>query len=110
MAEVKPELLKQYNAAFGHFVRGELDAAVAAFERLIAESPDFGMAHQALSEIYARRGDIERAIASIRRAIELEPGESLYHTSLSRFLQRLGKIAEAEAASAAASQLRTGRL
>jgi Flp pilus assembly protein TadD len=106
MADVAPELLKKFNNAFKHYAKGELDVATAAFQQLIAENPDFGMAHHALSEIHGRKGELELAIASIRKAIELEPGEPLYHTSLSRFLQRMGKIAEAEAASAAASQLK----
>jgi Flp pilus assembly protein TadD len=106
MADVAPELLKKFNLAFKHFAKGELDVATTAFQALIAESPDFGMAYQALSEIHGRKGELDLAIASIRKAIELEPGEALYHTSLSRFLQRLGKIPEAEAASAAASQLK----
>ena len=109
MADVAPDLLKKYNAAFGHFKRGELDQAIHAFQELIQESPRFGMAYHALSEIHARKGDHELAIAAIRKAIEAEPGEPLYHTSLSRFLQRLGKIAEAEEASAAASHIKTGR-
>lgn len=109
MADVAPELLKKYKAAFGLFTRGELDQAVRAFQELIAESPRFGMAYHALSEIHARKGEHELAVAAIRKAIEAEPGEPLYHTSLSRFLQRMGKIAEAEEASAAASHIKTGR-
>ena len=109
MADVAPDLMKKYNAAFGHFARGELDVAVSAFQTLVGESPRFAMAYHALSEIHARRGEHELAIAAIRKAIEAEPGEALYHTSLSRFLQRQGKIAEAEEASAAASQIKTGR-
>ena len=110
MADVAPDLMKKYNTAFGHFVRGELDVAIRAFDQLIAEAPHFGMAYHALSEIHARKGQHELAIAAIRKAIEAEPSEALYHTSLSRFLQRQGKIAEAEEASAAASQIKTGRL
>jgi len=110
MSDVAPDLMKKYNTAFGHFVRGELEVAIRAFRELTAESPRFAMAYQALAEIHARRGEHELAIGAIRKAIEAEPGEALYHTSLSRFLQRQGKIAEAEEASAAASQLKSGRI
>lgn len=109
MADVAPELMKKYKEAFQHFVRGDLDVATRSFQQLVAESPHFALAYQALSEIHARKGEHELAVAAIRKAIEAEPGEALYHTSLSRFLQRMGKIAEAEEASAAASQIKSGR-
>jgi tetratricopeptide (TPR) repeat protein len=96
-----------YKAAFGAFTRGELDAAIEGFDKVIEADADFALAYQGQAEVYARLERLDEAIATIRKAIELEPDESLYHTSLSRFLQRQGKIPEAEAAAADAVRLQT---
>jgi tetratricopeptide (TPR) repeat protein len=99
------EVIARYKEAFGQFARGELDAAIQGYKEVIAIDASFSLAHQALSEAYARKGDLDSAVGAIRRAIEVDPHESLYYTSLSRFLQRQGKIPEAEEAAARAARV-----
>lgn len=101
------EVAALYKEAFAAFTRGELDTAVAGFEKAIAADAAFSLAYQGLAEVYARQDRLDEAIATIQKAIEAEPDESLYHTSLSRFLQRQGKIPEAEAAAADAARLQS---
>jgi tetratricopeptide (TPR) repeat protein len=99
------DVIAAYKEAFAKFARGELDAAIQGYKDVIAQDASFALAHQALSEAYARKGDLEAAVEAIRRAIEADPQESLYYTSLSRFLQRQGKIPEAEEAAARAAHV-----
>ena len=105
MADDDAEVARLYKEAFGCFTRGELEASIKGFQKVVEADVGFTLAYQGLAEVYGRLGRLDDAIATIRKAIELEPEESLYHTSLSRFLQRQGKIPEAEEAAMAASRL-----
>lgn len=100
-----PELRAIYQQAFDAFVKGDLDASVAAYQQVIALDPRFGLAYQGLAEVYSRQNRLDDAIATIKKAIECDPAEALFHTSLSRFLQRQGRIPEAEEAAAVAARM-----
>ncbi len=101
------DLKALYKEAFGAFARGELDEAIAAYQRVIEVDAGFALAYQGLAEAHARKGELDDAVAAIRKAIEAEPSESLYYTSLSRFLQMQGKVPEAEEAAANALRLQS---
>ncbi len=101
------EVAAMYKEAFGAFTRGELEEAVAGFQKVIEADSGFALAYQGMAEAYARLQRLDEAIEAIKRAIEVEPDESLYHTSLSRFLQRQGRIPEAEEAALVASRLQS---
>jgi tetratricopeptide (TPR) repeat protein len=103
------ELRALYQQAFDAFVKGDHDAAIAAYERVIARDPRFGLAYQGLAEVYSRQNRLDDAVATIKKAIECDPGEALFHTSLSRFLQRQGRIPEAEEAAAVAARMNAKR-
>jgi tetratricopeptide (TPR) repeat protein len=103
------ELRAMYQEAFDAFVKGDYAASIAAYERVIARDPRFGLAYQGLAEVYGRQNRLDDAIATIRKAIECDPSEALFHTSLSRFLQRQGRIPEAEEAAAAAARMNARR-
>jgi len=103
------DALRIYKEAFQAFAKGDVETAIAGYQRAIASDPGFGLAYQALAEAHARRGELDDAISAILRAIDADPEESLYLTSLSRFLQRQGKIPEAEDAAARALQLQQAR-
>jgi len=103
------ELRAMYQQAFDAFVKGDHEASVAAYQRVIERDPRFGLAYQGLAEVYSRLNRLDDAIATIRKAIECDPDEALFHTSLSRFLQRQGRIPEAEEASAVAARMNASR-
>ncbi len=96
-----------YKEAFGAFTRGDTEAAIAGFQKVIEADASFALAYQGLAEVYGRADRLDDAVASIQKAIEIEPEESLFLTSLSRFLQRQGKVPEAEEAAARAARLQT---
>ena len=87
---------------------GDLAAAVVALEALIAEEPDFTLAHSALAAWCTRLERHDEAIRHARRACELEPNDPFSYTALSVACMRGGRIAEAEDALAKSRLLQGG--
>lgn len=75
---------------------GDLGAAVAALEALVADEPDFALAHSALAAWCTRLERHDDAVRHARRACELEPGDPFSYTALSVACMRAGRIPEAE--------------
>ena len=75
---------------------GDLAAAVAALEALVADHPDFALAHSALAAWCTRLERHEDAVRHARRVCELEPGDAFSYTALSVACMRAGRIPEAE--------------
>ena len=99
------EARSTYKAAFQHFVKGELEEAIAGYRDAIAIDADLAIAWNGLSMALAQQGNLDEAIDTARRLVELEPEDPLSHTNLSRLLQQKGLIPEAEDAMAAATRL-----
>jgi superkiller protein 3 len=97
-----------YREAFQHFAKGELEDAIAGYQRAIDLDPDLAIAWNGLSMALAQQGNLDEAIDAARRLVELEPDDPLSHTNLSRLLQQKGLIPEAEAAMANATRLQMG--
>jgi Flp pilus assembly protein TadD len=87
---------------------GKLAEAVAALEGLVAEQPDFTLAHSALAAWCTRLERHDEAIRHARRACELEPNDPFSYTALSVACMRGGRIAEAEDALARSRMLQGG--
>ena len=98
-----------YKQGFSCFAEGEIDEAIALYERVTEADGKLAIAWNALSIALARRGDLDAAIEAAHRLIELEPDDPLSHTNLSRFLQQKGLVPEAEAEMAKATQLEMKR-
>lgn len=77
---------------------GDLAGAVAALEGLVAEHPDFSLAHSALAAWCTRLERHDDAVRHARRVCELEPRDAFSYTALSVACMRAGRIAEAEEA------------
>lgn len=84
---------------------GKLDEAVAALEAVVAEHPEFALAHSALSAWCTRLERHEQAVEHARRVCELEPNEPFSFTALSVACMKAGKIPEAEDALARARMM-----
>jgi len=94
-----------YREAFQHFAKGELEEAIAGYQRAIELDGSLAIAWNGLSMALAQQGNLDEAIDAGRRLIELEPDDPLSHTNLSRLLQQKGMIPEAEDAMAEATRL-----
>jgi tetratricopeptide (TPR) repeat protein len=94
-----------YREAFQHFAKGELEPAIAGYQRAIELDENLAIAWNGLSMALAQQGNLDDAIAAAHRLVELEPEDALSHTNLSRLLQQKGLIPEAEEAMAVATRL-----
>ena len=54
--------------------RGDVDGAIAAFDRSIALAPRNASAHLNRGMAYQRKGDLDRAIADFDQAVRIDPG------------------------------------
>jgi tetratricopeptide (TPR) repeat protein len=57
---------------------GEQDRAIATYEAILADQPDFANAFNQLAGIHYARGEFLRALEASRRAIELEPDTPIF--------------------------------
>ncbi len=97
-----------YDQALTHFGNNELEAAVAVFNTLLEQYPDYVDGHIGLGHAYERMSRYDEAIEAIKKAIEVDPTDPLNYTSLSICYQRKGMIQEAEDAMAKSHQLQMG--
>lgn len=86
---------------------GDLAGAVAALESLVADHPDFALAHSALAAWCTRLERHDDAVRHARRVCELEPGDPFSYTALSVACMRAGRIPEAEEALARSRMLQS---
>ena len=69
---------------------GRYDEAVAAYEEVIAETPEWWEAHANLGICHARNGHIDRAEAAFRRGLEVCPGSPEIRDELAAHLLSQG--------------------
>ena len=99
---------ERYEAAEALKNAGDLPAAVAALEAVVAVDADYALAHSALAAWCTRLERHEEAIRHARRVCELEPADPFSFTALSVACMRGGRIAEAEEALARSRILQGG--
>lgn len=98
----------RYAAAESLKDQGKIAEAVTALEGVVADHPDFALAHSALAAWCTRLERHDEAIRHARRACELEPEDPFSYTALSVACMRGGRIAEAEDALARSRMLQGG--
>ena len=99
---------ERYEAAEAVKNAGDLAGAVAALESVVADHPEFALAHSALAAWCTRLERHEEAVRHARRVCELEPADPFSYTALSVACMRGGRIAEAEEALARSRVLQGG--
>ena len=76
--------------------RGRADDAIAGLEALIAQHPDFALAHNDLGVLYFQQGDKARCLPSYERAVSLDPANTNYQKNLADFyLAEQGEVEKA---------------
>ena len=96
---------ERYEAAEALKNSGDLAGAVAALEGVVAEHPEYALAHSALAAWCTRLDRHDEAVKHARRVCELEPKDPFSYTALSVACMRGGRIAEAEEALARSRML-----
>src|SRR5204863_6261361 len=97
-----------FDDASGDVAVGDLESAVAKYQRCIEIDPNFFDGWHALGMALMKLGRFAEAIEAGKKAVELRPNDQTGWTSLSRFHNRAGNIKEAEAAGAKAKILSWG--
>lgn len=77
---------------------GDLEGAIARLRELLAQHPDYALAHGALSVFYTKLEKFDEAIQHAQRVCELEPEDPFSFVALSLVCQKAGRIADAERA------------
>ena len=75
--------------------RGQVDAAIAHFQKALEIKPDYATVYDSLGIALAGRGQIDEAIAHYRKALELKPDYVYAHNNLGISLADRGQIDEA---------------
>ena len=97
-----------FDDANGDLAIGELESAVAKYQRCVDLDPNFFDGWHALGMALMKIGHFNEAIDAGKKAVALKPNDQIGWTSLSLFYNRAGNIKEAEAAGAKAKVLSWG--
>jgi len=81
----------------GRYYQGKIDyhKAIAAYEKALAEKPDYVEVHNSLGIIYSIQGRYEKALQHFHKAIEISPAETHLYNNLGYAYLIQGKEAEA---------------
>lgn len=99
---------ERYDAAESLKNDGQLAEAVEAMEGVVADFPEFALAHSALAAWCTRLERHDEAVRHARKVVELEPRDPFSYTALSVACMRGGRIAEAEDALARSRAIQGG--
>lgn len=95
MSNTSLSLSDQFQVAITAYEAGEIDLAISAGEKLLAENENFGDAHNLLSAIAQDQGRLADAERSARAALSSDPNNPIYLNSLGNTVRRLGRTDEA---------------
>ncbi len=83
------------NRGFAHFRKGELENALADFNRAIRMQPQLADAYNNRGNVWQEKGDLEKALADFNQAIKLNPRHSAAFNNRANLHQLKGHLAEA---------------
>jgi tetratricopeptide (TPR) repeat protein len=76
-------------------VRGDIDAAVSEYRKIIESHPELPDAYSNLAVAQKRKGELDQALASLNKALELKPDYASALTTRGGILAEQGKWIEA---------------
>jgi tetratricopeptide (TPR) repeat protein len=94
-----------FQAAFAHHQRGELEQAKAIYRRIVERQPGHADAWHLLGLVSHQQGRNDEAVELISRAISINGSQGGYHNHLGAVQAVLGKLDQAEASFRRALQL-----
>ena len=108
MAQLKNDI----NAAIALSSAGNADGAIAAYEAILAKTPQIPLVHHNLGLLYQKKGDATKAQAELQKSLDLDPSFVDGYVGLATVLAESGKRDEALAVvkKGAAANPQSGRL
>jgi len=94
-----------YDEAIRLHESGDVNGAIRRLEALVADEPDYALAHAALSVFYTRSEAFDQAVEHGRRVCQLEPDDPFSFVAMSLVCQKAGRLPEAEQALMQARQV-----
>ena len=99
-------LLEEFGSSFvlwnilgaAHKANGQLDNAMAAYERAVSLKPDYAVAYYNMGNALKDQGKLEDAMAAYERAVSLKPDYADAYYNMGGMLQERGKLEDAIAA------------
>jgi tetratricopeptide (TPR) repeat protein len=86
--------IAHYNLAKALSDRGQVDAAIAHYQKALEIKPDYAEAHNNLGLIFAGRRQSDEAIIHFQKALELKPDYASAHQNLGVVLTIQGRLDE----------------
>jgi Flp pilus assembly protein TadD len=83
------------NLGYVFLQRGQMDKAVAHFQKALEIEPDYEKAHYNLGTAFFQQGRLDEAIAQFQKALEIKPDYVDAHNNLGLALLQQGRMAEA---------------
>jgi len=105
-AKLGAEVQKEFEAGVAASQKGDHQAALAAFEKVLQLMPDSADAYYNMGFTQEKLGNIEKALASYRKAVELRPDYYDAYVALSNLHNSRKEYPEAMKALAKALELR----
>ena len=93
-----PTVDELYDEAIALQEADQLDEAIDKVESILADHPDYALAHAALGVFYGKMDRHDEAVEHARKVCELEPDDSFSFMAMSMVCQKAGKLPEAEQA------------
>jgi tetratricopeptide (TPR) repeat protein len=75
--------------------KGQVDQAIAYFQRALEIQPDYLMAHLNLGSAFSQKGEVDKAITQFQKVLEIQPGDAKAHSNLGMVLLQKGRVDEA---------------
>jgi tetratricopeptide (TPR) repeat protein len=79
------------------FQKGQLDDAVAQYQKALETNPDDAQAHNNLGNALFQKGELDDAVAHYQKALEINPKYAQAHSNLGLALFRKGQLDDAVA-------------
>ncbi len=84
-----------HNLGFVLFQKGQVDGAIAQFQKALEIQPNYEEAHNNLDSALFPKGQVDEALAQFQKAMELQPNDPEAHNNLGSVLFQKGQVDEA---------------
>ena len=85
------------NLGVALFQKGQVDDAVAQYEKALEIYPNYAVAHYSLGNALLQKGQLDEALTQYQKAVEIDPNDEEAHVNFGNALFQKGQLDEAVA-------------